>query len=95
MSDFDDDPKTSPETPVALRVRPRQSGTFELDPDALRKVADALYAAQIRVLQERCNALELDLATLRAEITAERRPRLARAALEQVDATTTDPRREP
>lgn len=90
---FDHEPPTSPESPAALRFRSRPSGTFELaDPAELKRLTDVLTEAKIRTLQEQVAELRAEVATLRSEIA---RPRLARVALEQVDASAHDPRREP
>lgn len=90
---FDREPPTSPESPAALRLRSRPSGTFELaDPAELKRLTDALTEAKIRALQEQVAELRKEVAELRAEL---RRPRLAHAALEQVTTARPDPRRDP
>jgi hypothetical protein len=61
MADQDDEP-TRPETPDALRLRRRPSGTFEVPRDLL----DQLVDAKIRVLQERMAVVEARLAVFEA-----------------------------
>lgn len=89
MASHDD---TKPGTPAALRVRARPSGTFEIDPEAVRQLADRLAEAKLHVIQERLAVVESELAMVRAELAGRDRPMVVR---EERAALPPDPRSDP
>jgi hypothetical protein len=103
MADDHEEPPTSPGTPNALRMRQRNSGTWEpVDPESakacFRRVAEELAAGQIRILQERLALAEAQIATLTARVhTLEdaREEREARPAAAAVSETVTRSPRDP